>query len=297
MKITRRDFFKLTGAASASLLPEITQAESSGPEIDDAYSVLVDTGVCTGCRKCEWACNQENKLTGKSRREFEDRSVLTTHRRPSGTAYTVINGFPNEKAPDKTGYLKVQCLHCNRPACASACIVGALRKSESGPVTYDAWKCIGCRYCMVACPFQIPAYEYENPLDPRVMKCTFCVPRIQTGKPPACVEICPSEVLTFGKRRDLLELAHLKITKSPDMYVDHVYGEFEVGGTSWLYLASADFARTELPRLGADPIPERTEKIQHGIFKSFVPPLALYGILGLVMYTMRRDNQRQGSEE
>jgi formate dehydrogenase iron-sulfur subunit len=297
MKITRRGFFQLAGAASVSLIPEWGHAGTEEPDRENAYGVLVDTALCIGCRKCEWACNQENKLSGRSQREFEDKSVLAVQRRPSNVAYTVINGFPNDKAPDKTGFLKVQCLHCNHPACSSACIVGALKKSELGPVTYDAWKCIGCRYCMVACPFQIPAYEYENALDPRVMKCTFCAPRVREGKRPACVEICPSEVLTFGRRRDLLALAHRKIDNASGLYTNHVYGEFEVGGTSWLYLASTDFAATELPRLGTDPIPQRTETIQHGIFKSFMPPIALYGLLGLIMHTMKQEDKSRERPE
>jgi Fe-S-cluster-containing dehydrogenase component len=183
-------------------------------------------------------------------------------------------------------------MHCNQPACVSACIVGALEKLPSGPVVYDAWKCIGCRYCMVACPFQIPAYEYDNALNPQVRKCTFCATRvIEEGKKPACVAICPNEALTFGKREDLIAMAHARIKANPEKYFDHVYGETEAGGTAWLYLAGSDFINTELPKLRAAAIPDLTESIQHGVFKSFVPPMALYGLLGLVMYSFRNDKQ------
>jgi Fe-S-cluster-containing dehydrogenase component len=175
--------------------------------------------------------------------------------------------------------------------------VGALEKCEHGPVTYDTWKCIGCRYCLVACPYQVPAYEYNNALTPQVRKCTFCHERLQKGQRPACVEICPAEALTFGKRRELIDLARSKIKKNPDLYVDHIYGEHEIGGSSWMYLASTDFVNTELPELGTDPIPSLTEHIQHGIFKSFIPPIALYGLLGLIMYSTRHKNEKQESED
>ncbi len=296
MGIKRRDFLKLAGVASTSLLPDLAAAEACAPDFDHSFGVLVDTTVCIGCRKCEWACDQQNNLSELKKHDFEDKTILKSHRRPSKDAFTVVNSFTDGAASDKISYMKVQCMHCNDPACVSACIVGALQKCPHGVVTYDAWKCIGCRYCMVACPFQVPAYEYDNALDPQVKKCTFCMERIHDGQPPACVEICPAEALTFGKRRQLIDLAHHKIKKNPERYYDHVYGEYEVGGTSWMYLASTEFVNTELPQLPADSMPDNTEKIQHGIFKSFIPPLALYGLLGLIMHSLRNDKNQQESE-
>ncbi len=260
------------------------------------YGVLVDTVVCIGCRKCEWACNNQHALSTEPITAFEDKSVFATHRRPHSKAYTVVNEYRNP-ATDKTYTMKVQCMHCNEPACVSACIVGALNKAPNGPVVYEAWKCIGCRYCMVACPFQIPTYEYENALNPQVRKCTFCTERhLEEGNRPACVSICPNEALTFGTRQELIDLAHTRIRMQPDRYVDHVYGATEIGGTSWMYLAAAEFENTELPTLPDDPIPQHTETIQHGIFKSFIPPLALYGFLGLVMHALRNGKNGQEGE-
>jgi Fe-S-cluster-containing dehydrogenase component len=295
MKIKRRDFFKLTAAASTSLIPVDALAESSkNLEIyDKAFGVLVDSTICIGCRKCEWACNQINKLPTQDIKAFEDKSVFKVHRRPTEAVFTVINTFPDPEIPDKQYYLKVQCMHCNDPACVSACIVGAFQKTIEGPVIYDAWKCMGCRYCMVACPFQVPAYEYNNALTPQVRKCSFCSDQItKENKKPACVEICPNEALTFGTRRELLDVAHGRIRQSPGRYIDHIYGQHEVGGTSWLYLAGHDFNITELPKLDSRPVPDYTEPIQHGIFKSFVPPIALYGLLALAMHSFknRREN-------
>jgi hypothetical protein len=149
---------------------------------------------------------------------------------------------------------------------------------------------------MVACPFQIPAYEYEKAIQPRVMKCNLCTTRIHDNKPPACVAACPQEALTFGKRGDLLALAHSKIETNPSRYTDHVYGEHEAGGTSWMYLTSVDYVAAGLPQLPHEPLPDKTETIQHGIFKSFLPPLALYGLLGLIMHAFNK-NDNEVEEE
>lgn len=288
MAIDRRSFLKLASAASVALLPEIGGAQSSHDELryDNVFGILVDTTACIGCRQCELACNQEHELTEVDPDVFNDKQVLERMRRPSAEAYTVVNAVPTQRNGDWKSFIKVQCMHCNDPACVSACIVGALTKCEHGPVTYDAYKCIGCRYCMVACPFQIPAYEYDKALEPRVMKCTMCTERVHDGKKPACVAACPQEALTFGKRSDLIALAHSKIEYSPKRYYDHVYGETEAGGTSWLYLTSEDYITAGLPELPHESLPDRTETIQHGIFKSFLPPLALYGLLGLIMHAM-----------
>ncbi len=299
MKIDRRDFLKIASAGSVSLLPIDTNAESQADlsDFDNSLGVLVDTAICIGCRKCEWGCSKANGLPLKELIEYEDKSVFDRHRRPTEVELTIVNKVENPSRPEKPFYLKAQCMHCNYPACVSACIVGAFEKTKEGPVIYDAWKCMGCRYCMVACPFQIPAYEYGNALDPQVRKCGFCFDKIKEGQKPGCVEACPNEALTFSKRIDLLELAHERIIQHPERYVDHIYGQYEAGGTSWLYLSGVDFSRTELPALDSRPIPEITEKIQHAIFKSFVPPLALYGLLGLVMYTSRHKSETTGGSD
>jgi formate dehydrogenase iron-sulfur subunit len=140
---------------------------------------------------------------------------------------------------------------------------GSPYQTTNGAVTYDADKCIGCRYCMVACPFQVPAYEYHDPLTPQVRKCTFCFEYVSQGQLPACAQVCPREVITFGPKKELLRLARWKIRSNPGKYQDHIYGEHEVGGTSWLYLASEPFENIGFPKLEAAPPPELTETIQH----------------------------------
>jgi Fe-S-cluster-containing dehydrogenase component len=219
-------------------------------------------------------------------------------RRPDDKSLTIVNEYAAEESGLLPVNVKVQCMHCDRPACVSACIVGAFSKEENGSVIWDTDKCIGCRYCMVACPFQIPAFEFEKAWQPEIRKCDFCFNRTKEGLLPACVEICPMEVLTYGKREELLDLAHHKISLYPEKYINHVFGEEEVGGTAWLYMANRDFAELQFPKLGNNPAPGVSEAIQHGVFAYFVPPIALYALLGGVMWiNKKRSEAKNGKEE
>lgn len=188
-------------------------------------AILIDTTRCTGCETCVQACKEENDL-GPDRLRPGQAAVDSL----SSTRLTTVLRQPGDH------YVKQQCRHCLEPACVSACLVGAMQKTPEGPVIYDPELCMGCRYCLLACPYSIPRYEWDEPA-PLVRKCTLCYPRIQEGGVPACVEACPEEALLFGDRDDLLAEAHRRIAASPNRYIDHVYGETEVGGTSVLYLA------------------------------------------------------------
>ncbi len=302
MKCDRRQFFSAVGVGVAGLCGAAVAETPRSEDVSDGMGMLVDTTECIGCRKCEWACAKANGLTELPVEAYEDAAVFDQPRRMTADAYTVVNRYPNPADPAKPIFAKVQCMHCLKPACASACIVGALRRQESGAVTYDAWKCMGCRYCMVACPFQVPAYEYDNPLTPMVRKCTFCFERVMTeNKKPACAEICPPMCLTFAKRSELLGLAREKIASNTERYVQHVYGEREVGGTSWMYLTGQPATQLGMLELGEKPIPQLTETIQHSVFKFGVPPLLLFGLLGAAMKTLGKnepvDSETMPSEE
>lgn len=286
-KQNRRDFFKTTallGAGIAGLSSGEAKAAEKNRLSEDRMGVLVDTTVCIGCRSCEWGCKVAHELPTDRIETYQDRSVMAKMRRPDESALTVVNEYENEKFPTMPIDVKVQCMHCDHPACVSACIVGAFTKHENGAVVWDTDKCIGCRYCMVACPFQVPAFEYANALYPKIKKCDFCFERTKEGKLPACVEICPVETLTYGTRSELIKIARDRVKRFPDRYVDHIYGEYEVGGTSWLYIAGKDFAKLDFPKLGRNPAPGISESIQHGIFAYFVPPVSLYALLGGLMW-------------
>ena len=247
MSTNRRDFLKLAGTAGAVAVAGAETAEAAPVRriSEDWMGMLTDLSLCIGCRQCEWACRKANGLApegGEPLQPYEDKSVFEQSRRTNAANYTVIDR-PGPMGPDGHPiYVKKQCMHCNEPACASACLVAAFTKTPEGPVVYNVDLCIGCRYCMIACPFYAPAYSYDDPFTPAVIKCTMCFERITAGDEiPACAKQCPEGAITFGKRSDLIELAREKILSAPDKYVNHIYGEYEVGGTSWLYISPKPF--------------------------------------------------------
>ncbi|WP_316897602.1 4Fe-4S dicluster domain-containing protein [Pseudodesulfovibrio indicus] len=301
MPITRRSFLAALGIAGATAAaPKNAEAwQSKAPP--DPYGCLVDLTRCIGCRKCEQACKEVNDLPEPAIK-FDDLTILDVKRRPDQNAFTVINRYYSGRIDDRDKlvptFVKVQCMHCQDPACASACITGALSKKENGAVHYDVDKCIGCRYCMAACPFEIPAYEYDKPILPRVRKCTFCFERIsKEGGKPGCASICPVEAITFGKRSELLGQARERIESDPGKYNDHIYGEHEVGGTSWMYISNVDFGKVGFQALPTRPMPQTTETIQSALFSYLWSPLALFGVLGAVMgYTTRKHDKEDGHD-
>jgi Fe-S-cluster-containing dehydrogenase component len=285
MKLGRRRFLEVAGAAgSAGLVGLPSRARGAATYAGEEESaVLVDTTLCVGCRGCEAACAEANRLPEPPAGD----AVLEKRRETSQTAFTVVNRFENRKDPAAPRYAKRQCLHCLQPACASACPVRALDKLASGPVVYHGERCMGCRYCMLACPFDVPKYEYEKAL-PYVRKCTFCAERQARGEVPACVSVCPSGALTFGKRKDLLELAKSRIYRNPERYVHHVYGEHEAGGTNWLYLSDVSFEELAMSAEVLDkPYPDLV-KGALGVppfVMTLWPPL----LMGLYAFSRRRE--------
>jgi len=207
----------------------------------NSYGLLTDLTACVGCRSCEKACNEENNLPSPDV-PFDESSVFNEIRRPDAHAYTVVNRYENPKDKSQPIYRKVQCNHCKEPACASACPIHAYRKTPEGAVMYNQDLCFGCRYCMIACPFYVPAYDYASALEPKIVKCTMCYEtRVKNGRITACAEACPAGAITFGKRDALIKIARNRIEKNPDKYVDHIYGEHEAGGTNWIYLSGVPF--------------------------------------------------------
>lgn len=308
----RRKFLKSAavtgGAVIAGGMLHDEAIASSGHGTDpaqfaDNYAVLFDASKCIGCRICELACNMTNELDTPDI-DFKDLRVMAKKRRTDETTHTVVNMFhpygDDVRMNHKPVYLKRQCMHCNVPACVSACIVKALRKTPEGPVYYDESACIGCRYCMIACPFQVPVYEFDEPLFPIVQKCTLCDHRIP-DKLPACVEACPQEAMTFGTRDKLLKFGHEIIKKNPDIYETEIYGEHVVGGTSWLYLLPVSHEKLGLPDHSDTPAPQLSETIQHGVFSyMFAFPIMLYGFLFFMMFrSSRMDNKSnyEGEDE
>ncbi len=258
--MNRRKFLTFLGSAGvASALSTAKVAEAAGtvtyPYFKDSFGVLHDTTRCIGCRQCEKACQVVNNLPMPAK-PFEDLSVTHTTRRTSAYAWTVVNRY---EAEGQKVFRKLQCLHCNDPACASACFAKCFTKEPDGSVSYKGDQCVGCRYCMIACPFYAPGYQYDEAFNPLVQKCTFCQPRLKEGKLPGCVEKCPMDALTFGKRSDLIKIARNRFEQKPDVYVDYIYGETDAGGTAWMTLSGVDpSALGQNTNLGNRPMGELT---------------------------------------
>ena len=261
-EISRRLFLAGTATAVGTVL--LGNCGNASASMDysasnDRFGCLTDLTACVGCRSCEKACNEANNLPAPDV-AFDDASVFKEKRRPTENAYTVVNQYKNPKDESKPIYRKIQCNHCNEPACASACPVHAYTKTKEGAVLYNADLCFGCRYCMVACPFYVPAYDYSSALEPKVAKCILCYDRIKTGGMPACAEACPGGAITFGKRNELIKMARNKIMNNPDRYIDHIYGEKEAGGTSWIYISGVPFEQLDFPtNLPQKPLIEETK--------------------------------------
>lgn len=303
MDISRRKFLQIGAVAGSSAVCAGVRPASARDlrEPNPEWSgMLNDTTRCIGCKACQVACKKENKLPMESTLNEAGnvgRDVYDAPRGLSEKTYTLIK-MQQDKEGGPATFVKTQCMHCNEPACASACIVGALKKRDNGAVAYDSDRCMGCRYCMVACPFSVPQFEWQNAI-PSIRKCTLCrETRLDKGKPTACSGACPAGAITFGKSSDLIKIARKRIEADPERYQDHIYGEKEVGGTGVLYLArpNMQFASLGLPPFEYRTVAGLTESIQHRIFQYFIPPIAVYSVLGGIMYYNQRRKQNGGEE-
>ena len=248
------------------------------------YGILVDVTRCVACEKCVAACLERNN---KDRWEAEhDRAVtkdgLSSHR------------FSTVLKVEEGRFARKSCMHCLEPSCVSACLVGGLSRTPEGAVVYDRDKCIGCRYCMLACPFHIPRYEWDKTI-PYVAKCDLCIDRVRQNQSPACVEACSEGALKFGDRATLLREAHALINRHPERYLDHVWGESEFGGTSVMYVSDVDLASLGWPGTDAVSIPSLTESLVHKT--PFIGLGVAASLIGLNWIVKRRNELMSNNSE
>ena len=244
--------------------------------------ILVDISLCIGCESCMEACRQKNHLKD------------TGEHKLSPNNYVVIENLNDEV------FYRHACMHCEEPTCASVCPVAAFEKTKLGPVIWHEEKCIGCRYCLQACPFQIPTYEWHSP-NPRVHKCNMCYDRLVEGKQPACTEACPTGAIKFGDRDALIAEARDRIRKEPNKYVHHIYGLKEVGGTSVLYISPVSFEQIPFlaPNLNRDePLPELTWRVLSQLpnVVSFAG-VALFGVYWIINRRIQLQKLAEEQEE
>ena len=237
-----------------------------------SWGLLFDSTRCIGCGACSAACKEQNGLP------------LPIEERTTAYTWTVVERRQGQN-------VRRMCMHCLDPTCVSVCPVGAMRKTESGPVVYDATKCIGCRYCIMACPFDVPKYQWDRAV-PVVGKCVMCASRVEAGKPTACAAVCPTGATLFGERDALVREARARIAAEPGRYVDHIYGLEEAGGTSVLMLSSVPFAELGL----RDNLPTQALPLLTWRALSKVPDVVLLGgtlLYGIHWITRRRERVRR----
>ena len=314
---TRRDFLKgvlASGAAAtacAAAVPAL--ARETRPRPPEALGLLYDATLCVGCKACVAAC----KTANDNPPEFSTVDHLwDTPLDTSGHTFNLIkmyrNGTMEVKDQETNGYafMKTSCMHCGDPSCVSACPVSAMTKDPvTGVVGYNADKCIGCRYCVVACPFGIPKYQYDSPTG-RIGKCELCRHRYKDGHYSACAEVCPTGATLYGKTSDLLIEAKRRLALKPGVpakfprgklggpdqsyetpagkYLQHVYGEKEYGGTQVLKLSGVNFAKVGMPDLPPDAAAALSETIQHTLYGNLIMPFA---VLGAMTYFAKRNDK------
>lgn len=285
MSMDRRSWLKVLSGAGLSALagPALAEAAEGRPD-GELYSMLYDATLCIGCQACTVACREANGLAYEAGTTLWDAPVDLSCRTKS-----VIREYAG---PEGESFVKSQCMHCLDPACVSACMFGALNKVEGGIVAWEGDRCVGCRYCQIGCPYNVPRFEWES-RNPQIVKCELCRERLAEGGVPACVEVCPREAIVFGTREELLEEAWRRIAAEPGRYLPHVYGEHEAGGAQVLYLSHLPFQALGLPALDEESLPHRVHRVQGTIYKGFVAPVALLGVVGALVSR----NLRRGDEE
>jgi formate dehydrogenase iron-sulfur subunit len=292
MAVTRREFLKRTAGAALGglvLAEGLTAPVKAAVEPPaDSMAMLYDATVCVGCRACQNACKAraDRPLPPDSR----PGDIYELPADLSAKNWTLIKLYQSQDQKDFS-YVKVNCMHCLEPACASACLVGALEKTPAGPVVYHTDICLGCRYCMIACPYHIPRYQWDSTV-PFIQKCDFCAARQAQGQAPACTAACPTGALIYGKRTTLLAEAKGRIAKTPTRYVDHVYGEHEAGGASALYLSAVPFEKLGLPTLRETSLPS----VSWPYMVSVPFTVVVVGSLMTAIYSLNHRKDKKGKE-
>jgi formate dehydrogenase beta subunit len=284
-----------TGAAVAAAGAATPAAASSrNPQAPaDAIAMLYDATVCVGCKACVAACTTANNL-------IPDTTMSGgIWQMPTDLNAQTKNIILLAKDGDQHSFVKRQCMHCIDPACVSGCPFSALTKGKYGIVEWDSYKCVGCRYCEISCPFDVPRFEWAK-FNPKIVKCEFCNHRLAEGKQPACTDACPVGAVIFGTRTQLIQEAKRRIEANPGKYYqDRIYGEGDLGGTQVLYLSHLPFEKLGLPEVGTESRAHYGSKVHGVIYKGMLIPAAVYAVLVASIkrrYKVMEEEARQEAE-
>ena len=327
MNLERRDFLKIlsTGAATATGLSTL-QARTVKSLPPNAKGILYDATLCIGCRSCEVACKRINNMppdvASPLEKEHEVCCIWDTGDLSETTlnkiqAYRNGTGETKDQIVDGYGFIKRACMHCIDPDCVSACPVSALQKQpDSGIVTYNKDACIGCRYCQIACPYNIPKFEFDKAF-PEIIKCQMCSHLQAEGGIPGCCEFCPTGASVFGDVTELIKEAKNRLSLSENStysypvetmngqkqlkkvkkYINYIYGENESGGTQYLILSANPFEKLGLPTLPKSSAAVKSETIQHSAYKGMIAPIVLLGGLLFAAHRSVKDHHEEGGQQ
>ncbi len=316
MKIKRRDFLK--GAAGCGVLTAVGQpafADARTKErVPGAVGFLYDSTLCIGCQACMVGCKKANNMPVESSdllpiwehpRDLSAKTLNIIKKYESGT------GRNKDQETDGFAFVKRQCMHCVDPGCVSACPVSAMQKNpDNGIITYNKDACIGCRYCQIACPFNIPKFQWDSAF-PQIVKCELCSHLLPKGEIAACCSSCPTGASLYGPTNLLQAEAQRRLQMEPGQYYDfavasldsgktfsqkagqyvpQIYGEKEVGGTQVMMLSGVPFDKLGMPKLPDKSYASTGENIQHTLYKGMIAPAIL--LAGLFYFVNRSQKDK-----
>jgi len=311
--MNRRDFFKKTAKGAVATAAIATTASAAGPKekfqiSDETVGILYDSTICVGCNACMSGCKKANDL---DRTKFHGEMAWDKPTDLDGDNMNIIRMFTDgtgetqNQEKDGFAFIKGQCLHCIEPGCVAACPTTALLKNgRSGVVEYVASHCIGCRYCQVGCPWDIPKFEWDD-WYPEIIKCQLCDHLLEKGELPGCCSTCPTGASLFGPVSKLSKEAHRRLQMKEGeryeypvfgiesnhtlkhraaKYINQVYGESELGGTQVTFLSSVPFKKLGLPEFPDKSFSGTSDGIQTALYTGFIFPAAILATYSTVIY-------------